>query len=110
LDAVRAIALLLGIVLHAGESFMPKNPMWAITDDSTSVVPAIAAYVIHVFRMSLFFLMAGFFGRMALQRKGLAGFVRDRLERILVPLVVGWSTSPLRSASSAPASCRACAR
>jgi peptidoglycan/LPS O-acetylase OafA/YrhL len=89
-DAIRAGALLLGVVLHAGESFIPDNRTWAIVDDSTSPVAGAMVYVIHIFRMPAFFLMAGFFGRMALQRRGPAGFVRDRAKRVLVPLVLGW--------------------
>ena len=47
-------------------------------------------YVIHIFRMPTFFLMAGFLGRMTLQRRGPADFIRDRAKRVLVPLVLGW--------------------
>ena len=43
-------------------------------------------YVIHMFRMSAFFLMAGFFGRMLVERRGATGFVKDRLKRVAVPL------------------------
>jgi peptidoglycan/LPS O-acetylase OafA/YrhL len=39
--------------------------------------------------MPLFFLIAGFFGRVMIERRGTAGFVKDRTRRILVPLVVG---------------------
>jgi glucans biosynthesis protein C len=42
-----------------------------------------------MFRMSAFFLIAGFFGRMMLERRGALAFARDRAKRILVPLVVG---------------------
>ena len=44
----------------------------------------------HMFRMSLFFLIAGFFGRMLIERKGTRGLhPRPRPTRILLPLVVG---------------------
>ncbi len=42
-----------------------------------------------MFRMSLFYLLAGFFGRMLLERRGVGPFVRDRAKRILLPLVIG---------------------
>ena len=63
LDAVRALALLLGIVLHAAASFMPSgfNLPWLIADNSPSVVLAGLTGMIHLFRMSLFFFVAGYY-------------------------------------------------
>jgi ABC-type multidrug transport system ATPase subunit/peptidoglycan/LPS O-acetylase OafA/YrhL len=92
LDAVRAFALLLGIAFHAAISFIPGMPpvVWAIADNSPSSGLAAAAFVAHIFRMSLFFFIAGFFARLLLQRRGTRGFWTNRLKRILVPLLVGW--------------------
>jgi glucans biosynthesis protein C len=87
LDAVRAFALLSGIALHAAQPFIAGLP-W-VASESPSTVLAAFWYTIHMFRMPLFFLIAGFFGRMMLERRGLAGFIKDRSRRILVPLVVG---------------------
>ena len=47
-------------------------------------------FTIHIFRMTTFFLIAGFFARMSLHRRGDANFIKDRLQSIAVPLVVGW--------------------
>jgi ABC-type multidrug transport system ATPase subunit/peptidoglycan/LPS O-acetylase OafA/YrhL len=90
LDAVRAFALLAGVVLHAAMSYLPGFTIWPLLDRSTSVPLALAFYVIHIFRMIAFFVIAGFFGRLLLDRHGVRGFVRNRCVRIMVPLVVGW--------------------
>jgi peptidoglycan/LPS O-acetylase OafA/YrhL len=93
LDAVRGFALLLGIVFHATLSFLPTPhgvPIWIVMDSRRSLVLAATFHVLHIFRMSTFFLVAGFFAHMSFHRKGLRGFVRDRAKRIAVPLVVGW--------------------
>jgi peptidoglycan/LPS O-acetylase OafA/YrhL len=92
LDAVRAFALLLGIVFHAGFSFIPGMPpgIWAIVDRSPSTTLSVALFVSHIFRMSLFFFIAGFFARYMYLRRGARGFWKDRTKRILVPLVAGW--------------------
>ena len=92
LDAVRAFALLAGVVLHATMSFLPGFGAagWPIVDNSPSATLGVAFYVIHAFRMTTFFLIAGFFGHLLLHRLGARAFVRDRRRRILVPLVVGW--------------------
>lgn len=94
LDAVRATALLLGIVLHATLSFVPgvelTPQLWPIADVQQSPVASLLMYAIHVFRMPVFFLVAGFFAQQLLLRHGVAGFVRNRARRIAAPLVVGW--------------------
>jgi len=91
LDAVRGFALLAGIVFHASMSFLPSaQPIWIVGDVDRSAGLGVLFYVLHIFRMATFFLIAGFFGRMMLQRKGLGGFIRDRLKRIALPLVVFW--------------------
>ena len=51
---------------------------------------AVLFFAIHVFRMTTFFLIAGFFAHMSFHRRGALGFVKDRLQRIAVPFVVGW--------------------
>lgn len=91
LDAVRAFALLSGIVLHATLSFMPGLAAIGFPSDvSPSAALEALFYAIHVFRMPLFFMIAGFFAHQMLERKGAAGFARDRAKRILVPLILGW--------------------
>jgi ABC-type multidrug transport system ATPase subunit/peptidoglycan/LPS O-acetylase OafA/YrhL len=92
LDFVRAFALLLGVVFHAGLSFVPGMPpgVWAMVDSSPSAAIGVFSFVSHIFRMSLFFMIAGFFARMLYHRKGARGFWADRARRILVPMVVGW--------------------
>jgi ABC-type multidrug transport system ATPase subunit/fucose 4-O-acetylase-like acetyltransferase len=87
LDATRAFALLLGIVLHATMSFFIFIPA---QDSSQSVTLAVTFYVIHIFRMSLFFLIAGFFAHMLFHRRGARAFLKDRAKRILVPMAAGW--------------------
>lgn len=90
LDAVRAFALLLGIVFHASMSFMPVYVGWAVMDISTSPVVAQFVQVSHSFRMELFFLIAGLFSHMTFHRKGAGTFINTRLIRIAIPFVVGW--------------------
>lgn len=90
LDAVRAFALLLGVVFHAAESFGPNNHYWAIVDSSPSDFLERVRFACHAFRLELFFVMTGFFARLLLLKRGPGGFIKNRLQRILVPLVVGW--------------------
>ncbi|MGA0546780.1 acyltransferase family protein [Brevundimonas sp. VNH65] len=89
LDALRALALLLGVVLHASLSFFPQQ-IWIVADDSRSIGAAWLFFAIHLFRMTAFFLIAGLFAHMMLARKGWVGFARDRAVRIFGPLAAFW--------------------
>lgn len=90
LDALRAFALLLGIFFHGAAGYVENFPaqFWQWREPSSTAL-GLYFFVSHVFRMSLFFMIAGLFGRMVLERKGLRAFVKDRSKRIVLPLVAG---------------------
>jgi fucose 4-O-acetylase-like acetyltransferase len=88
LDAVRAYALLLGVVLHGAAAFLEGFPIPLWNDGSSGVGAPVIYYVIHMFRMSAFFLMAGFFARLLVERRGVKAFVKDRAKRVALPLVL----------------------
>lgn len=94
LDALRASALLLGIVLHSLIPFAP-DIVWIASDRYRSEAASAGIFVIHLFRMPLFLLLAGYFARMALLRRGIRSFAGDRLRRIGLPLVVFWPLAVL---------------
>ena len=87
LDAVRAFALLSGIVLHATMSFFLPIPAHDVSQSATLNV---VFFLIHTWRMTTFFIVAGLFARLVIARRGTRGFIADRAKRILVPLLVGW--------------------
>lgn len=89
LDALRAGALLLGVVLHASLSFFPEQ-IWIVADDSRSIGSTWIFFAIHLFRMTAFFLIAGLFAHMMMARRGWAAFARDRVVRIAGPLAAFW--------------------
>ena len=92
LDTVRACALLAGIVLHAIMPFLPgfREIGWPISDTSTSAGIGILYFVIHIFRMTLFFIIAGFFARVLHQRLGTKGLLVNRLKRIGLPMIAAF--------------------
>lgn len=90
LDAVRGLALTLGVVLHGAMAFLPGPQLWIVADSSRSTTLSVSFFVIHMARMTVFFLLAGFFGRLVMHRDGWARFARQRLLRIGVPLVLAW--------------------
>lgn len=91
LDALRASALLLGVVLHLTMSFLPgAKYVWIVADADPGPPLGLVFYGIHLFRMLTFFVLAGFFARMSVERLGVSAFIRDRWNRIALPLFVGW--------------------
>jgi peptidoglycan/LPS O-acetylase OafA/YrhL len=91
LDALRGFALLLGIALHATMSYLPgAKYIWIVADSDPSTLLGIGFFTIHVFRMTVFFVLTGFFARLALDRLGLKAFAKDRWRRIALPLLSFW--------------------
>ena len=90
LDALRAFALILGVMFHAGLSFMPVFIGWAVMDINTSPAISIFSLVSHSFRMPLFFLVAGFFTCMSWQKYGVKALMTSRAVRLGVPFIAGW--------------------
>lgn len=86
LDALRAVAMLLGIGLHAFAAY--SGTPWVLMDTFPNQGFGKAIDFIHGFRMQLFFLVSGFFTAMLVARKGVGGMVSNRAARILVPLLI----------------------
>jgi len=93
IDALRAAMMLLGVVLHLSINYIegPEDPIWPFRDASRTPLAGVLVLAIHTFRMPAFFVLSGYFAAMLLDRRGAAGFVRNRLQRIVLPAVVGWA-------------------
>jgi len=92
LDALRASMMLLGLVLHSAASY-PRTPLgaaWPYQDAQSSALFDPVIFIIHLFRMPTFFVMAGFFAALLFYREGLIGFLVHRVRRVLLPFVVAW--------------------
>ena len=87
--------MLLGLVFHTVISYMPFAA-WAYQDRATTPAATLIFFYIHLFRMHIFFALAGFFCAMQVSRRGLGGMVRDRFQRIAIPFAVAlFVLSPL---------------
>ena len=95
LDALRAVAMLLGILLH-GTLFVLPEPilLWPIHDPAATGDPFYQVMIefIHGFRMPVFFLLSGFFSVLLWERRGLREFAMQRLKRVGIPFIVGCLT------------------
>ena len=83
--------MMLGIVLHAAMLYLAAPPpaMPLPTDRNNSLVFDVLFAFIHSFRMPTFFVLAGFFTALLVEKRGIAGTYRNRASRILAPLAAG---------------------
>jgi peptidoglycan/LPS O-acetylase OafA/YrhL len=91
LDALRAVAMLLGIALHASLAYVPGIP-WPVQDSRPARWLGLLFLAIHGFRMPLFFLLSGFFTAMLWRDRGATAMLAQRARRVLFPLVIGCFT------------------
>lgn len=73
---------------YAAISFMETPIGWAIQDDSRFVGVDLAVWVVRAFAMPVLFWLSGFFARAVLAERGTAGFARQRVTRVVVPLAL----------------------
>lgn len=90
LDSLRAIAMLLGIVIHAILSFVPIP--WPVQDTHQHEAYGLLFSYLHGFRMPLFFLLSGFFTAMLWRKRGLRSLLWHRFKRIFLPMIVAMIT------------------
>jgi peptidoglycan/LPS O-acetylase OafA/YrhL len=88
LDGLRASMMLLGIFLHAAWFFVPVWFGHPITDVSANWGIAHFFFWVHLFRMQAFFLVAGFFAHLLIQKRGLWRFFGNRGMRIAIPFLL----------------------
>ena len=89
MDNLRALAMLAGVVFHAALAYSPlMHDYWPTADAGGSVWVDVLAWFVHLFRMPLFFVIAGFFAALLVRKRGIAGMLRNRLARVLLPFVI----------------------
>jgi len=89
LDSLRAAMMLLGLVLHAAISYIAvPYPVWRLHDPQRNGLFDLLVFWIHVYRMPVFFVVAGFFANLVWDKYGREGFIRNRGQRVGLVLAV----------------------
>ncbi len=91
LDALRAAAMLLGIVFHSSLS-VALGFGWMVRDVSQSKTAYLFQAWVHGFRMPLFMVVSGFFTAMLWRKRGLKALFSHRFRRVLLPCLLGLAT------------------
>jgi glucans biosynthesis protein C len=90
LDNLRALMMWLGIVLHVAANHLTGPMLIPWRDKDTSEFADLLAAVIHVFRMPVFLILAGYFVALLVERRGAQQMLRHRMRRIALPFVLFW--------------------
>jgi glucan biosynthesis protein C len=91
LDAARSMLMLLGLLIHAASPYAMGHE-WIVTDGNDQLWLLHLQRLPHMFRMSGFFLLAGFLGTLALNKRGVRDFLGRRTTRLIYPLVTALLT------------------
>lgn len=82
---------MLGLVIHAALTYniTSHGEEWPLRDPmSRHMFSDFIVFVIHIFRMPLFFLIAGFFGAMLFYQRKWRSMVINRIKRIVFPFII----------------------
>ena len=90
LDNLRAIMMWLGIVLHVSVNYMTGASPTPWRDSQTSLAADLLIVFIHAFRMPVFFILAGFFTALLLEKRGLVAMLQQRMQRLFWPFIIFW--------------------
>src|SRR5262245_6213246 len=91
LDAVRGLAVIAGVVLHASVAYMPGHMhglLWPVHDGQTTAICHYLFWWLHAFRLPLFFIISGFVSELLCESRGVEAFLQHRLRRIVIPFLV----------------------
>jgi glucans biosynthesis protein C len=81
----RGLLAFLGILLHSGRIYAPNT--FVLSNPETHIIFKYLVDTIHAFRMEAFFVLSGS-AAMLVHRKAQGSFIKNRLIRLAVPLLV----------------------
>jgi peptidoglycan/LPS O-acetylase OafA/YrhL len=88
LDTLRIVLTILVIVHHIGQAYGPTGGYWPVQEATRAAILGPFFTVNRSFFMSLFFMISGSFMVSGYERNGFARFLRNRLVRLGVPVLV----------------------
>lgn len=92
MDSLRAAMMLLGLVFHAAWFFQPLWFGHTLSDSGAGIGYSYFFNWVHQFRMQVFFLIAGFFACLLINKRGYFGFAKNRTSRVILPFALAMLT------------------
>lgn len=78
--------MLAGVVSHAADVIGPEKWIYNSKHYQNEAIN-LFIHITHLFRMETFFVLAGFFSCLVINRKSKDCFIRNRINRVLIPLL-----------------------
>jgi peptidoglycan/LPS O-acetylase OafA/YrhL len=88
IDALRVYAVILLIIFHTAMLFAYGTPYF-IQNSDLSVEILIFVFIVNIFHMPLFFLLAGMSTSYSLNFRTGAEYLKERVRRVFIPLILG---------------------
>jgi glucans biosynthesis protein C len=88
LDNLRVVLVMLVIAHHVGQAYGPTGGSWPIMEAARAPILGPFFTVNRSFFMSLFFMISGYFTVMSFESGGVRRFVKTRLQRLGLPVLV----------------------
>jgi fucose 4-O-acetylase-like acetyltransferase len=88
-DALRSAMMALGIVIHSATAYSTLPDVWWIKDAQTSKWMDAVLLFLHTFRLPAFFVMAGFFAALLVEKRGWQKMIENRMMRLGLPMILG---------------------
>jgi len=99
-DTVRGFLMVLGVPYHAALIYNP-GANWSVASPQTSMALGAFSDTVHVIRMPAFYVVAGFFAALLLQRRDARTWLKGRFIKLGLPLLVCIVTlNPLQAVMS----------
>jgi glucan biosynthesis protein C len=86
-DNLKVLMTVMVIVHHVGQAYGPTGGWWPVQEQTRAEILGPFFTVNRSFGMSLFFMIAGYFTALSCERSGPAGLVRNRVQRLGIPLL-----------------------
>ena len=88
LDNLKVFLTFLVVIHHAGQPYGPTGGSWPLFHAEKFRLLGPFFHINASFFMGLFFLISGYFLQAAYERRGPAGFLRERLRRLGIPVLI----------------------
>ncbi len=88
MDNIRYLMVIFVLVFHASMSYSPIVPWWCVVDTSQNELLNIFILILNSFQIPVLFFISGYFVLSCLRKQGSLGFVKSKLKRLGIPLIL----------------------
>ncbi len=88
LDNIRYLMVVFVVIFHASMSYSTIVPWWSVVDSSQNELINVLIVILNSFQLPVLFFISGYFVLPGLRKQGTGVFVRLKLKRLGIPLIL----------------------